>query len=636
VRAPALRGRGWLNTGGREIGPEQLRGRIVLLDFWTAGCVNCLRVLDELAVLEQRHGDALVVLGVHSPKFPHEAQPEAVAAAVRRHDVRHPVLDDADLVTWDAYAVHAWPTLVLVDPRGYVAAQMTGEGHGPELSALVDELVEEHGDALRRGPLFAFPAVAEGGPAECLESHVQDATRLERGFHDTPDADDNPDVDGDSSRTLRFPGKAVRLGDGALLVADTGHHRLVELAPGLDTVRRTIGGGRGLRDGTAEAARFAEPLGLALLPPAVADAVGYDLVVADSGNHALRGVRLADGAVTTVAGTGAQLRTRVAPGTTVSHATPLSTPWDVAWWDGQVVVAMAGCHQLWTFYPVAATLTVLLGTADEGLRDGGPGEAFFAQPSGLAADGDALWVADAESSALRTVDRAAGPRATTAVGQGLFDFGLRDGPAFGEPPALLQHPLGVAMLPDGSVAIADTYNGAVRHYDPATRVVSTLANGLAEPSDVLVDAPDPEHGAGGDLVVVESAAHRLVRVPLPARLRAAAGPPRVTAEVAPGPVTLRVRFSPPEGQHVDRRFGEPTSLTVTALDGFLPVGAGTAPGLERELRIDGSGLLRVDAVAAACDGDGVFAACHRYRQEWAVDVQARPGGPTELVLDLSG
>jgi thiol-disulfide isomerase/thioredoxin len=131
VRAPALRGRRWLNTGGREIGPEQLRGRIVLLDFWTAGCVNCLRVLDELAVLEQRHGDALVVLGVHSPKFPHEAQPEAVAAAVRRHDVRHPVLDDADLVTWDAYAVHSWPTLVLVDPRGYVVAQMTGEAATP-------------------------------------------------------------------------------------------------------------------------------------------------------------------------------------------------------------------------------------------------------------------------------------------------------------------------------------------------------------------------------------------------------------------------------------------------------------------------------------------------------------------------
>jgi hypothetical protein len=152
-----------------------------------------------------------------------------------------------------------------------------------------------------------------------------------------------------------------------------------------------------------------------------------------------------------------------------------------AWWEGQVMVALAGCHQLWTFDPVAATLTVLLGTADEGLPDDGPGEAFFAQP-----------------------------------------------------------------------------------------------------------------------------------------------------------FTLRVRFSPPEGQHVDRRFGEPTSLTVTALDGFLPAGAGTAPGLERELRLDGSGLARVDAVAAACDGDGVFAACHRYRREWVVDVLVRTAAATEVVLDLRG
>jgi DNA-binding beta-propeller fold protein YncE len=481
---------------------------------------------------------------------------------VRRHDVRHPRLDDTDLVTWGRLRRTRVADAGADRPARVRRRADDREGHGPG-SVLVDHLVDEYGDALRRGPLFA-----------------------------AGERPDLPGPDPEPSGALRFPGKAVRLPDGALLVADTGHHRLVELAPDLDTVRRTIGGG--LRDGTGDDARFAEPLGLALLPPAVADAVGYDLVVADSGNHALRAVCLADGAVTTVAGTGAQLRTRVAPRTTVPHATPLSTPWDVTWWDGHVVVAMAGCHQLWTFDPVAATLTVLLGTADEGLRDGGPGEAFFAQPSGLAADGAALWVADAESSALRTVDRAAGPRATTAVGQGLFDFGLHDGPAFGDPPALLQHPLGVAVLPDGSVAVADTYNGAVRRYDPATRTVSTLAEGLAEPSDVLVD--------GRDLIVVESAAHRLVRVPLPARLRAPAGPPRVTAQVAPGPVTLRVRFRPPEGQHVDRRFGEPTSLTVTATDGLLTAGAGAAPGLERELRLAGSGLLRVDAVAAACDG----------------------------------
>jgi hypothetical protein len=234
-----------------------------------------------------------------------------------------------------------------------------------------------------------------------------------------------------------------------------------------------------------------------------------------------------------------------------------------------------------------------------------------------------LWVADAESSALRVVDAPDRPRVTTAVGQGLFDFGLRDGPAFRDPPALLQHPLGVAVLPDGSVAVADTYNGAVRRYDPSSREVGTLADGLSEPSDLVVGGPE--------LVVVESAAHRLVRVPLPGPTREPRGPRRLVAEVAPGPVTLRVRFTPPPGQHLDRRFGEPTSLTVVG-----PEIDGTAPGLERDLLLTGAGTLRVSAAAAACDGDGVFAACHLYRQEWLVDVRPVTGGPAEILLDLDG
>jgi hypothetical protein len=223
----------------------------------------------------------------------------------------------------------------------------------------------------------------------------------------------------------------------------------------------------------------------------------------------------------------------------------------------------------------------------------------------------------------------------TAVGQGLFDFGYRDGLAFdpsGAPPALLQHPLGVAALPDGSVAVADTYNGAVRRYDPATRRVTTLADGLREPSAVV--------GNGGTLVVVESAAHRLVRLPLPGAVRDAAGAGRrVTATVAAGPVVLRVRFTPPAGRYLDRRFGEPTALTVTAPDGVLASGAGSGPGLARTLDVRGGGPVRVEAVAAACDGlpdeVGVFAACHRYRQEWTVDLRTQPGAPAEVALDLA-
>lgn len=589
VRAPELHGRRWLNTGGRDLTLAQLRGKIVLLDFWTFCCVNCLHVLDDLRALAARYADVLVVVGVHSPKFRHEADPAAVQDAVERHGVHHPVLDDPELRTWDAYAARAWPTLVVIDPQGYVVATMSGEGHDAGLANLLDELIATGTPRRGDGPYVAPPP---------------------------------------PSTALRFPGKVIALPGGRFLVSDTAHHQLVELEADLTTERRRIGTGeRGLADGTA--ARFAEPLGLLLLPdgrsgaPDTAPTGDAAVLVADSANHALRRVRLADGDVALVAGTGAQLRERIAPGQRARAA--LSTPWDLAWWQGRVVVAMAGSHQLWTWEP--GSVEVLAGTTNEGLRDGRYDEAFLAQPSGLAAAGDTLWVADAETSAVREVRDGL---LTTAVGQGLFDFGHRDGPAA---EALLQHPLGLAVLPDGSVAVADTYNGAIRRYDPATAAVTTLARDLAEPSDLLVD--------GDTLIVVESAAHRLLRLAIPASTRVDGGAYRIRrarTDLAPGSVTLRVAFVPPPGQHLDARFGDPTRLTVTATPPELLVsGAGTAPGLVRALtlRPGGEGVLAVSVTAAACDeGDGVFAACHRHQQDWGIPVRIVDGAPAELELAL--
>ena len=592
VRAPELRGRRWLNTGGEELTLAGLRGRIVVLDFWTFCCVNCLHALDELRAVEEEFGDVLTIVGVHSPKFVHEADPAAVEAAVERYGVAHPVLDDPELTTWDAYAARAWPTLAVIDPDGFVVARMAGEGHGPGLAALVRELVVAHAGSLRRGD---DPYVAPPPPATAL----------------------------------RFPGKVTVLPGGTFLVSDTAHHQLVELEADLETERRRFGDGvRGLVDGAAVGARFSEPQGVLVLPD------GDVVLVADTVNHAIRRIDLATGTVRTLAGTGSQLRERVAPG---AAATELSSPWDLARWDGRVVVAMAGSHQLWTVDPDTGTAVVLAGTTNEGLRDGGLDEAFLAQPSGLAADGPVLWIADSEVSALRRVaaEPGAGAQVGTAVGQGLFEFGHRDGPA-GQ--ALLQHPLGVAVLPDGSVAVADTYNGAVRRFDPATTTVSTLAEGLAEPSDLLVD--------GEHLIVVESAAHRLVRLPIPAGSQVAGQAHRVRrTPTGLGPeVALRIGFVPPAGQHLDDRFGDPTSLTVAADPPSLLVsGAGTATGLTRDLRFDpsvGSGVLQVAVAAAACDdpGDGTaggtFAACHRYQQDWGIPVELTGDGPAVLELDL--
>lgn len=232
----------------------------MIADFWTFCCVNCLHVLDELRELEERHRDTVVIVGVHSPKFVHEAEHQAVVDAVERYGVEHPVLDDPELVTWKQYAVRAWPTLVVIDPEGYVVAQHAGEGHAHAIEKLVEELEAEHAakGTLRRGdgPYVAPEPVAGA---------------------------------------LRFPGRAVLLPSGNFLVSDTTRHQLVELAEDGECVVRRIGGEgeRGLADGGPAEARFSEPQGLALTPE------GDAVIVADTVNHALRRVELASGVVTT-------------------------------------------------------------------------------------------------------------------------------------------------------------------------------------------------------------------------------------------------------------------------------------------------------------------------------------------------
>jgi thiol-disulfide isomerase/thioredoxin len=601
VRAPELTGRAWLNTADRRLRLADLRGRIVVLDFWTFCCINCLHVLDELRPLEEEYADVLTVVGVHSPKFVHERDPAAVAAAVERYGVAHPVLDDPDLTTWRNYTARAWPTLAVVDPEGYLVASMAGEGHAGSLRRLVADLVAAHeaNGTLRRGQ------PADPGPTGAEEADQ-----------------------------LRFPGKAVPLAGGGLLVSDSARHRLVELAPDAETVRRRIGTGRrGRADGTGESAQFSEPQGLCLLSAEVAATVGYEVVVADTVNHLLRGVRGLAGAgraaveVRTVAGTGRQWRSR-----TDRHgalAVDLSSPWDVVWFQDRVIIAMAGIHQLWWFDPVAGTTGVWAGTTVEGLRDGPLLEAWLAQPSGLAVAGDRLWIADSETSALRWVEQG---EIHTAVGEGLFEFGHADGTAG---TALLQHPLGVAAMPDGTVLVADTYNGAVRRYDPAAASLATVATGLAEPSDLLLTAD-------GQVLVVESAAHRLVQL-APAAVAAAPGArlrtERPVTALAPE-VRLDIVFAPGPGQKLDESYGPATRLEVTASPPeLLRDGAGEGTDLSRTLVLatsPGRGVLQVVAQAATCDVDGEHPACHLTRQDWGVPVTVEAGGATRLPLVLRG
>lgn len=486
VRAPELRGTVWLNTE-RPLSLQDVRGKLVLLDFWTYCCINCLHVLEEVKFLERKYADRpFLVIGVHSPKFTTEDDPDSVRQAVMRYGVTHPVLLDSGRKTWDAYAVRGWPTLVLLDPRGYILGRVSGEGRREQLDAAVAEALA----------LLDDTALLDDRPLPVrLES---DSGAL------------------DIASPLLFPGKVLADETSQTLwIADTGHHRLVRAnLDGADAAG--IGSGApGAKGGDADTASFRSPQGMAL------DAEHRWLYIADTGNHLIRRLDIKTGEIVTVAGTGQQGFVRRGQGS--ARETPLNSPWDVCLLGGKLYVAMAGLHQLWMYDPAKETIRPVAGSGAEGRADGDPATAAFAQPSGLATDGERLFVADSEISCVRMVELdwdGAARSVQTLAGGDLFQFGDLDGKG---DLARFQHPLGVAWLPGrdgdaGVLCVADTYNHRLRLLNPTTRDVTRFAGaGVAGDEDgsaerARIREPSGVSYASGSFYVADTNNHAIRRV----------------------------------------------------------------------------------------------------------------------------
>lgn len=426
-------GVGWVNSG--PITLEELRGKIVLLDFWTFCCINCHHVLPDLAKLEEKYRDELVVIGVHTPKFTAEADMENLRHKVAEYRIKHPVINDARMVLWNRFEVSSWPTLVLIDVNGRVVGRVSGEGNYATLDRAIGQLVLRHKE---RGELNLAP------------------------LQFTPEMDRTPEG------PLLFPGKIVADATGRrLFISDTGHNRIVRCGlDGSDAI--AIGNGQeGFEDGPFDKARFNRPQGMYL--------DGETLYVADTENHAIRAVDLKAGTVSTVAGTGSQMR-RIyqIPFRGPALTTALSSPWDVIKVGDENIlyIAMAGPHQIWKLDLAKQTVGVFAGTGGENIINGGAEAAWFAQPSGLATDGDHLYVADSEVSGVRVISglRTREPIVGTVVGRGLFEFADHDGTGAA---VRLQHCLGLAYG-NGHLYIADTYNNKIKACIPRSHSVHTL------------------------------------------------------------------------------------------------------------------------------------------------------------------
>lgn len=475
VRAPeiALPGLAWFNTPS-PLSLSDLRGRFVILDFWTFCCINCMHILPTLRKLEQRFPEEVVVIGVHSPKFAAEREPANVARAISRYDVEHPVVHDPEFRIWQAYAVRAWPTLVFLGPDGYVIGMHSGEPAPDRLIGYVAGLIEQarSGGLLRPRPLELGPAAKPEG-------------------------------------RLLFPGKMKPIGEtGLYAVADAGHHQIVELDAGGREIGRHGCGLAGFADGPAGEVRFRDPQGL--------DATDDIILVADTGNHAIRVIDRRDGSVSTLAGRGQRgpvLGFEPRPARTVA----LASPWDIEIGADAVYFANAGTHQLGVVDIDAGSVAALAGDGGEAIEDGPAEQARLAQPSGLAlaADLGLLFFADAETSAVRMLNLASREVGTLA-GTGLFDFGHVNGPLS---EARLQHPLGLSLAGD-AILIADSYNAAIRLLDLSAGELRDFDDGrfLCE-DDLCIPAAEPAgiHAEPDQVFLVDTNNHRILRYDLTTR-----------------------------------------------------------------------------------------------------------------------
>lgn len=626
----------WLNVGG-PISVKDLRGKIVLIDFWTFCCINCMHVLPDLEYLEKKYPKELVVIGVHSAKFDNEKETGNIRKAILRYEIEHPVVNDADMIIWRKFGVNSWPSLVVLDPEGQYCGYVSGEGNRELLDKVIERLIAYHKS---KGTLDETPVRFD------LERNKAKPT------------------------ALRFPGKILVDEAGQqLFIADSNHNRLI--ISSLDgKLKDVIGTGAiGHKDGSYKEAQFDHPQGMTL--------VGTTLYVADTENHLLRTVDLETKTVSTLAGTGEQDRTRTPSGKL--KTTALNSPWDLSVVDGVLYIAMAGPHQIWAHKLGTDSICAYAGSGREDIVNGDLERSALAQPSGIVNDGQSLYVVDSEGSAVRKIStdpkndlEAPTGKVTTIAGthdlprgRSLFEFGDVDGS--GED-ARFQHPLGVAIS-DTDLYVADSYNHKIRQIDLKTGEVSTWA-GTGKPGSGLepIELAEPAGVAisSGKMYVADTNNHRIVVIDMATKAakeltiegltspnpptgnetaQAAANVKTVELELqelaATDKIPCKVEFTLPEGYKLNPQLpvtytvkadGEQSLIATDALEGKHEAESekGTATFAIPTSKKVGQATLRLAVTYGYCrDGNG--GVCKIGTSHWKIPISLKDGGKGKAI-----
>ena len=446
----------WLNIKNK-IALNDLKGRVVLLDFWTYGCINCIHMMPVLEMLESKYENKkVVIIGIHSPKYKVEKALENVKEAIERYEIKHPIILDSDMKIWKKYGIEAWPMFVIIGPDGIIRDKIAGEISFDVLDKKLLDIIKKYNKNMIKEP-----------------SSYTSKLIKKRGI-------------------LRYPGKISIAPDGKLIAIANANMNSILLIDKKGRIVQRIGSGeKGAVDSSMANSSFFKPQGIAWID-------NNTLLVADTYNHKIRMIDLKSDKVTTKAGNGMQGAPLRYLEEKVALNSKLNSPWDIVVGKNTAYIAMAGSHQILA-YDLDDTVSYFAGIGYEDIEDGDFKHCSFAQPSGLSLNKNNIYVADSEASGIRNISLK-NNFVSSIVGSGLFVFGDRVGRV---DETLLQHPLGVTY-DDGVLFIADTYNNSIKEINLSKKISTNIISkeehsvckvddprcdtlGLFEPSDVKSD-----------------------------------------------------------------------------------------------------------------------------------------------------
>jgi hypothetical protein len=423
-------GREWVNVKS-PLELNDLKGKISILYFCAFSNIDCISVVSDLKVLEEKWNKELLVIGVHSPKYPAEDTISNLKHSVYKHNIQHPIISDGNYFLWKSYGIRAWPTLIVLDPDTHVSAKYTGENFSESLDDLITDLVKEFDlqGKIKREPISQLSIEKDRYPETLLS----------------------------------YPGK-ILIEEKDLWILDTANHRVLQVEIESGIIKRIIGTGKpGLANGNFNNSQFFYPQGMLFH-------LG-DLYISDTYNHCIRKIDLKNSLVTTIAGTGNKTIEPILRGT--ASTTPLKYPIDLAILDGKFYITNAGTNQILKLDMQESVIDVFLGKGVRGLKDGSLENAELAQPMGITGSKEVFFFSDANNNAIRRVEINYSGKIETLLGKGYFQFGDVDGPIA---QAKIQYPVGMylenqenssSQVPNQSICkdglvVADSFNHKIK------------------------------------------------------------------------------------------------------------------------------------------------------------------------------